>query len=77
MDPMQLTCPQFLDLVDHYRLTVQEPAAQDQMPVLSAAEPVKPLMQTEAARKIPVPSWWTGTSVSDANFIASKIRGKA
>lgn len=37
----------------------------------------KPPMITEAARKIPVPSWWQGgTTISDATMIAENARKK-
>lgn len=39
----------------------------------------KPVMQTEAARKIPVPSWWRGNTntLSEATLMAERMKGKA
>lgn len=37
----------------------------------------KPAMITEAARKIPTPSWWQGgTTVSDATMVLENMRKK-
>lgn len=40
-------------------------------------EDEKPPMQTEAARRLPVPSWWQGgTTISDATMVVAKMREK-
>jgi hypothetical protein len=40
-------------------------------------EEVKPQMKTEAAKKIPVPSWWQGgTTISDATMVLENMRKK-
>lgn len=40
-------------------------------------EPEKPPMMTEAARKIPVPSWWKGgVTSSEAAIVAAQMRAK-
>lgn len=72
---------QFLDLVHYYRFTVTDPKDHEELNnVLTGprvSEDDKPVMMTEAARKIPVPSWWQGgTTVSDATALVARMRQK-
>ena len=72
---------QFLDLVHYYWLSVTDPSDHEKLNDLLSAPRVsddgKPRMMTEAARKIPVPSWWQGeTTVSSATQMVARMRQK-
>lgn len=65
----------------HYRLTLEhDPAEQKRLnEVMSGPrttlEENKPQMITEAAKKIPVPSWWRGsTTAGDAHLAAAALK---
>lgn len=78
---MELDVEQFLDLVHYYWLTVIDPSEHEKLNSLLSGprvtEDEKSQMLTEAARKIPVPSWWQGgTTVSDATQLVVRMRQK-
>jgi hypothetical protein len=66
--------------VHHYRILVTPVENHDKLnEMLSGPRTTideKPPMMTEAARKIPMPSWWStgGATVSQANLVAAKIK---
>lgn len=73
---------QFLDLVHYYRLTLTDAEHHEAMNNEWAGRRLdndeKPQIMSEAARRIPVPSWWAGggTTLSDATMVAARMRQK-
>jgi hypothetical protein len=69
-----------LDLVHYYRLHLSDPEKHTEInKILTGpmSEEEKPPMQTEAAKKLRVPSWWQGpTTISDATMAVAKMREK-
>lgn len=78
---MDLDTDQFLDIVHYYRLSLTDSAGHDEINNAWSGRRLdddgKPPMVTEAARKLPVPSWWQGgTTVSDATMVVAEMRKK-
>ena len=65
-----------------YRLYVTDPQHHEELNKAMAGPRFtsddKPEMITEAARTIPVPSWWQGNSItlSEAQMAADRMKGK-
>lgn len=81
MDPVDLDTDQFLDIVHYYRLSVTDDKHHAEINNAWVGrlmgDDKKPPMVTEAAKKIPIPSWWQGgTTISDATMIADAARKK-